>query len=403
MTVFKKATLISSIFLGLSLNAQAQSIDTPAKQAILLDLSSGATLFERASEESMPPSSMSKMMTVYIAFDEIAKGKLSLDDKAVVSRDAWRRWAGSEASLMFLGAGEEVTIGDLLRGIIISSGNDACTVLAEHLAGTEDGFAIWMNDKAREIGLTGSNFTNASGWPDPEQYVTAKDLAVLAQRTIEDFPELYKIYAEKSFTYGMSLDGRPIRQSNRNPIVRGDTTEPRAPVRGADGLKTGHTSAAGYGFVGSAQRDGRRLVVVLNGLGSKRARANESAKLLEWGFRTFDNYALFKADEVVEEASVWLGTEGKVPLVIQENITLSLSRRARANLKAVVSYDGPIAAPIKQGEELATLTISASGIDDLVIPLVAAKDVGKIGGMAKINAAMEYLIWGASAPRQASE
>lgn len=403
MTVFRKATIFSTLLLSLAVSAQAQSIDTPAKQAILLDLSSGATLFERASEEAMPPSSMSKMMTVYIAFDEIAKGKLSLDDKAVVSRDAWRRWAGSEASLMFLGVGEEVTIGDLLRGIIISSGNDACTVLAEHLAGTEDGFAIWMNDKAREIGLTGSNFTNASGWPDPEQYVTAKDLAMLAQRTIQDFPELYKIYAEKSFTYGMSLDGRPIRQSNRNPIIRGDTTEPRAPVRGADGLKTGHTSAAGYGFVGSAERDGRRLVVVLNGLDSKRARANESAKLLEWGFRTFDNYALFEANEVVEEAAVWLGTEGKVPLIIQEGVTLSLSRRARANLKAVISYDGPIAAPIREGEELATLTLSASGREDIVIPLVAAKDVGKIGGMAKIKAAMEYLIWGASSPQAAGE
>ncbi|MGD8327639.1 MAG: D-alanyl-D-alanine carboxypeptidase family protein [Sphingomonadales bacterium] len=403
MTVFSKAILIATMVLGFSASAQAQAINTPAKQAVLMDLSSGAILFERAADEAMPPSSMSKMMTIYIAFDEIAKGKLSLDDKAVVSREAWRRWAGSEASLMFLSAGEEVTIGDLLHGIIISSGNDACTVLAEHLAGTEDGFAIWMNEKAKEIGLTGSNFTNASGWPDPDQYVTAHDLAVLAKRTIEDFPDLYKIYGEKSFTHGMSLDGRPIRQSNRNPIIAGDTTEPRAPVRGADGLKTGHTSAAGYGFVGSAERDGRRLVVVLNGLGSKRERANEAAKFLEWGFRTFDTYALFKAGEVVENADVWLGTAGKIPLVIEDDVTLSLSRQGRANLKAVVSYDGPIAAPISKGEELATLTITATGIEPISMPLIAAEDVSKIGGTAKIKAALEYLIWGASSAQPLSE
>lgn len=381
--------------------AFAQPIDTQAAQAILLDVSSNTVLLEKNADEQMPPSSMSKLMTVYIAFDEIKKGKLSLDDKATVSRGAWQRWAGSEGSLMFLGVNEEVSIRNLLMGIIVSSGNDACTVLAEHLAGTEDGFALWMNDKAKELGMTGSHFTNASGWPDPEQYVTARDLAILAQRTVLDFPDLYEMYSKLDFTYGMSLDGKPIRQANRNPILAGDTTEPRAPVRGADGLKTGHTSAAGYGFVGSAVRDGRRLVLVVNGLNSKRERANESAKLIEWGFRTFDNYALFKAGETVDMADVWLGDAGKIPLVIDRDVILSLSRQGRANMKAVVSYDGPISAPISKGEEVAQLTITATGRDPLAIPLRAGEDVRKIGGMAKIKAALDYLIWGTSTPKVA--
>ncbi|MFZ5608643.1 MAG: D-alanyl-D-alanine carboxypeptidase family protein [Pseudomonadota bacterium] len=397
------ARLVLALGLGLGLArlAAAQDMETPARQAILLDMSSGAVLFEKNADAPMAPSSMSKMMTVYIAFDEIKKGKLALTDTATVSAQAWRQWAGSEASLMFLGVGEEVTIENLLHGIIVSSGNDACTVLAEHLAGTEEGFANWMNDKAKELGLRGSHFTNASGWPDPEQHVTARDLALLAARTVSDFPELYKFYGEKTFTYGTSLQGRPITQSNRNPIMEGDLSEPRRPVRGADGLKTGHTAEAGYGFAGSAERDGRRLVLVLNGLASKRERADESARILEWGFRNFATYALFKAGETVDEAETWLGDQGKLPLVIERDLVLSLSRQGRANLTAKVSYDGPIRAPITKGEQVARLDIEAGGMAPLSIPLAAGADVAKIGGLAKLKAALEYLVWGASTDRAA--
>lgn len=385
------AALIAMVTMLASPDARAQAIETPARHALLIDYETGNVLLEKAADETMPPSSMAKLMTAYIAFEQIKAGKLSLDDTVTVSDSAWRRWAGSEGSLMFLGAREEVSIRDLLMGIIVSSGNDACTVLAEALAGTEEGFAVWMNDKAKALGMTGSHFTNASGWPDPEQYVTAHDLAILAKRTIADFPDLYKMYAETSFVIEKDPDfGRPhdISQANRNPLL--------FTTRGADGLKTGHTSDAGYGLTGSAQRDGRRLIVVLNGLNSERERAQEAAKLIEWGFRTFNNYALFKAGDTVDEAETWLGAPGKLPLVIAEDVTVTLSRRGRANLAVKLVYDGPIPAPVKAGDKVAELHVTAPDMEPAVIPLAAGADVEKIGGMARFKAALEYFLWGAA-------
>ncbi len=371
--------------------AFAQSIETAARHALLMDFETGNVLLDKAANDPMPPSSMAKMMTVYIAFNQIKAGKLSMDDMVTVSNSAWRQWAGSQGSLMFLGAGEQVSVEDLLKGIIVSSGNDACTVLAEALAGTEEGFAIWMNEKAKALGMNDSHFANASGWPDPSQHVTAHDLAILAQRTIADFPELYTLYADTNFVMPKNPDfGRPhdIAQPNRNPLL--------FTTRGADGLKTGHTQEAGYGLAGSAVRDGRRLVLVLNGLDSERQRAMESSKLVEWGFRTFDNYALFKAGDVVEEAETWLGEPGKLPLIINEDLTLTLSRRGRANLQVKVVYDGPIPAPIAAGTQVAQLHVSAPDMETRVLPLMAGQDVAEIGGMARFKAALEYFLWGAA-------
>ena len=374
---------------GLSTAAAAQGFETSARHAILVEMETDTVLYEKAADEPFPPSSMAKMMTIYIAFEQIHAGALSLDDMTVVSDAAWRRWAGSEASLMFLGARERVTVRELLRGIIVSSGNDAATVLAEMLAGSEDAFAEWMNDKAAELGMANTHFANASGWPDPTQHTTARDLARLAAHTIRDFPELYPMYAETHFTYGTDFaTGKPIRQSNRNPLLY--------TMDGADGLKTGHTEDAGYALTGSARRGDRRLIVVVSGLDSTAARAREARSLLEYGFRAFDTFALFDAGEVVGEADVWLGEKGKLPLVVEEPVRLTLSRRARAGLKIVLAYDNPVPAPIVKGTPLATLSISAPNFEGREIPVVAGTDVAQVGGFGKIGAAFEYLLFGSS-------
>lgn len=370
-------------------NAGAQGIDTRAKYALLLEAATDEVLFAKAADETFPPASMVKMMTLYVAFEQISTGALSMDDTTVVSDSAWRRWAGTEASLMFLGAGEEVSVDDLLHGIIVSSGNDACTVLAEMLAGTEDSFAAWMNEKAAELGMLNSRFQNASGWPAEDQYTTAHDLARLAKHTVEDFPDLYKLYAETEYTYGEDFrTGEPIRQYNRNPLLYR--------MDGADGLKTGYTQASGYGLTASAVRNGRRLIAVVSGLDSAPARAREAQSLLEYGFRAFNTYTLFEAGETVAEADVWLGQDGKLPLVAEDTIRMTLSRQARAGIKMVLRYDSPIPAPIAMGQPLATVVVTAPGMEERRIPLLAGASVEQVGGFGRIGAALEYLVFGSS-------
>jgi len=371
--------------------AFAQGIDTSARHAIMVEVDTGDVLFSKAPDTHMPPASMAKMMTVYIAFEQIAEGSLALEDTTVVSEQAWKRWAGSEGSLMFLGVGEEVSVHDLLMGIVVSSGNDACTVLAEMLAGTEDAFALWMNEKAAELGMESSRFENASGWPHPDQHTTVRDLALLAEATVRDFPDLYaQYYPKKSFTYGKDFrTGDPITQSNRNPLLYR--------MDGADGLKTGHTEAAGYGLAASASRDGRRLVLVVAGLDSEAARARESQSVLEYGFRAFDTYTLFEAGETVGQADVWLGQAGELPLVVEKTVRLTLSRRARAGLKMVLTYDNPVPAPITEGAPVATVTVTAPDMEPLRIPAVAGASVEQVGGFGRIGAALEYLLFGSAA------
>lgn len=369
--------------------ADAQGIDTRAKHALLLEVATDEVLFAKAADETFPPASMSKMLTIYIAFEQIATGALSMDDTTVVSDSAWRRWAGTEASLMFLGAGEEVSVNDLLHGIIVSSGNDACTVLAEMLAGTEDSFAAWMNEKAAELGMDNSRFQNASGWPAEDQYTTAHDLARLAKRTVEDFSELYTLYAETEYTYGEDFQtGEPIKQYNRNPLLYR--------MDGADGLKTGHTEASGYGLTGSAIRDGRRLIAVVSGLDSASVRAREAQSLLEYGFRAFNTYTLFEAGETVAEADVWLGRDGKLPLIAEKTVRMTLSRQARAGIRMVLRHDNPIPAPIEEGQPLATVVVTAPGMEEHRIPLLAGASVEQVGGFGRIGAALEYLLFGSS-------
>jgi D-alanyl-D-alanine carboxypeptidase (penicillin-binding protein 5/6) len=363
--------------------APAPAVETIARQAILIELATGQVLFERDADSRIAPASMSKLMTVLMVFESLADSSLSLEDTFRVSENAWRKGgAKSGSSTMFLEPGTRVPVEKLLRGIIVQSGNDASIVVAEGLAGGEVPFAELMTRRGREIGMTGTVFKNATGWPHPEHRTTARDLARIAAYTIEKFPEFYKYYAERSFTYN------GIRQGNRNPLLYKNM--------GADGLKTGHTEESGYGLTGTAVRKGRRLVLVVNGLPSGKSRAREAERLLEWGFREFDNYALFDAGETVSEADVWLGTAPRIPLIIDQSLVLTLSRKARAEMKVTVSFEGPIAAPITAGDTIAKLTITAPGTEPREIPLKAGADVEQLGLIGRLGAALKYIIWGAS-------
>jgi serine-type D-Ala-D-Ala carboxypeptidase (penicillin-binding protein 5/6) len=319
---------------------------------------------------------MSKLMTMYMVFDMLKQGRLKLDQELPVSERAWRM-GGSK---MFVQVGATVPIEALIRGVVVQSGNDACVVFAEAISGSEQQFADAMNEKARAIGLTSSNFRNSTGWPDPEHRTTCRDLARLVKRTIADFPEYYPYYNERSFRWN------DITQENRNPTL--------ARVPGADGLKTGHTEEAGYGLTASAKRGERRLIMAFNGLSSMRARAEESERLLEWGFREFENVSLFRAGEVVDEVPVHLGDRRTVPLVGARDVVVTLPRQWRRNLQARLRYDAPVAAPVAKGRELGRLEVSGQGVPPMSLPLLAGADVNRLGLVPRIPAALVTLISG---------
>ncbi|PHZ86285.1 D-alanyl-D-alanine carboxypeptidase family protein [Paremcibacter congregatus] len=376
-----KSLIMLPVFCLSLLNAEAAEIKTQAKHAIMVEGSTGAVLFEHDADVTMPPSSMSKLMTIYLTFERLRDGNILLDDELDVSENIWRKWR-LQGSTMFLKAGQKVTVRDLLMGVIVQSGNDACAVLAEGLAGSETVFVEWSNEKAQELGMTNSHFTNVNGWPDPQHYMSARDLATLSQHLVSEFPDYYAMFKEKKFTYN------DISQTNRNPILYS--------MPSADGLKTGHTEDGGYGVAASAIEDGRRLILVINGLKSNRARAREAERLLNYGFRNFSVYPLLKAGEVVDEANVWLGMNGKVPLVIEEDVVLSISRQDRRKMKAKIIYTGPIPAPIVKGQPIAMLEISAKDMKPVTYPLVAGADVSKLGGVSRLKAAFNYLLMGSA-------
>ena len=354
----------------------AQAIDTGAKQAILIEFATGDILYNMAADDVMYPASMTKMMTVYMLFDRLKNGSLSLEDTFRVSERAWRK-GGSK---MFVRVNDRVKVEDLIRGIIVQSGNDATIVVAEGLAGSEAAFAEQMTEKARELGMSQTTFRNASGWPDPEHVTSAHDLAKLALATIRNFPEYYHYYSELSFKYNK------IKQSNRNPLLYKNIA--------ADGLKTGHTEASGYGLTASAIRNGRRLVLVANGYTSVKARASGGERLIDWGFREFENYALFKAGEKVVDAQVWLGQTRTVDGIITDPLVLTLPRKSRNNMKVAVSYDEPIPAPITAGARIGSVIITAPGVETVTLPLIAAQDVKQLGPVGKIGEALRHLVWG---------
>jgi D-alanyl-D-alanine carboxypeptidase (penicillin-binding protein 5/6) len=356
----------------------AGAYETPARAAILMDLQTDQVLFAKNPDQPLPTASMSKLMTVLMVFERLKLGTLALSDTLPVSEKAWRK-GGSK---MFVEVGSRVSIENLLHGIIVQSGNDACIVVAEGLAGSEEAFAEQMTARAHELGLTNTNLTNASGWPDPDHEMSVRDLALVAQILIEEYPEYYKIFGRKEFEYN------GIKQHARNPLLFREV--------GADGLKTGHTEEAGYGLVASAERDGRRLVMVMTGLETPGQRARQGERMLEYGFRNFTNFRLFTAGGPVETADVWLGTESTVPLVPERDVVVSLSTEGRRELEVKLIYDGPIPAPVSSGSELAHLEISAPGLEPLVIPLVAGYEVQAAGMLGRVGSAIEYLIWGSS-------
>ncbi len=356
----------------------AAAFETPAREAILLDADTGAILFEKNADAPMPPASMSKMMTLYVLFDRIKSGRLSLNDTMTVSQNAWKKGgAASGGSTMFLNPNEQVRVEDLIRGIIIQSGNDASIVVAEGISGTEEAFAQELTKTAKKIGLRNSTFRNATGLPDPEHRMTARDLATLAYHTINDFPDFYHFYSEKEFEHN------GIRQGNRNPLLY--------KTIGVDGLKTGHTENAGFCLAASAKQGERRLILVVGGLSSMQERSDESDRILSWGFRQFDNYALFKPGDEVTAADVWLGQQETVPLVSADGVTVTLPRNVRQEMKVTADYDGPIPAPIHKGDRLAMLSISAPEVETIQVPLVAGASVDRLGMFGRLGVALAHL------------
>ena len=366
--------------------APGQGIDIKARQYIIIDFQTGAVLDAKNADEKMPPSSMSKLMTTYMTYSALKSGKLRMTDELSVSQFAWKTGgAASGGSTMFLNPGEKVKVEDLLRGVIIQSANDACIVLAEGESGSEEAFADEMSKKAKELGLASSHFANSTGLPHEQHYMTARDLATLAKRLIQDFPEYYPLYAETSFTYNN------ITQGNRNPMLYRVGS-------GADGLKTGHTEAAGYGLTASAVRNGRRLIAVLNGMNSMRDRDEESAKLLDWGFREFVNRELFKTGETVTDADVWLGAQSSVPLSIASDVIVTVPRSAAQSLEAKVVYQGPLPAPVKKGTEVGKVIVTGKDMNPIEVPLVAAADVERLGFLGRLKAAASYIFVGPPKP-----
>ncbi len=354
--------------------AAAPQFQTAAPIAYMEDLSSGAVLYARDADRRMPPASMAKMMTVYVAFDMLRKGELKLDQMMTVRPETWAKWHGPAAgSTMFLSSGENVSVANLLYGIVTLSGNDACVVLAEGISGSEQAFTERMNRAAAEIGLKDSHFGTANGWPDNGvTYVTAHDLANLAAATITNHPQLYKqFYSKRDFTWGKTMGGNAITQANRDPIL--------GRVAGADGLKTGHTEEAGYGFTGSAEQNGRRLVMVVAGLTSSGQRAEESVRFMEWGFRAWSSKPIVAKGRKVETAEVQLGDSSTVGLIAPKALTATLPAGTSPNLTAKVVYNGPIKAPIKAGQHIADLVVSTPDGVQQTMPLVAEKDVGTAG------------------------
>lgn len=350
---------------------RAQQIDTAATSAILVDMNSGAVLMSKEPDKRIPPASMSKLMTVYMVFEALSEGRLKLDDEFVVSEKAWRM-GGSK---MFVKVNTRIRIEDLLRGVIVQSGNDACIVLAEGMAGTEEAFARKMTEKARELGLKHSTFENATGLPGDNHLMSVGDLAKLATIIIERFPEYYGIYSERVFVW------EGIEQRNRNPLLRTSI--------GADGLKTGYTEAAGYCIVGSAEQDGRRLVLVVAGLPSAQARAVEAERIMKWGFREFENTTLLAEGAEVGRADVWIGEASKVPLVVEQPITLTTAFGRGEETTAKIRYNGPIPAPIEKGQRIATLVVSAPDVEPIEVPLVAGVSIAKGSFGKKLMGAAE--------------
>lgn len=379
-----RTKLYTSVIAGAFILAgagQALAIETTARNVILTDYDTGQILFAKDHQKMVPPASMSKLMTVYIIFSKLKDGSLSLDDTFTVSENAWRKGgAASGGSTMFLNIGEEVRVEDLIKGIIIQSGNDACIVAAENLAGSEDDFAVLMNKTAKKLGMNNSSFMNATGLPDPNHRMSVEDLAKLARLIISEFPGYYYLFSQKTFTHNN------ITQGNRNPLLYS--------MSGADGLKTGHTEEAGFSLTASVKRGDRRLIEVMTGTKSNKERSEEAGKIMSYGFREFDNYDILTKGQKIAEIPVWFGTEKSVELVVGENVKRTIKKNKAANVKMTAVYDKPVKAPIKKGDKLGVVKVEIPSQPDFEVPLLADRDVGKLGMLGKIGENLKYLVFG---------
>ena len=342
--------LFSAFFLFFANSiVSAQVYSTEAKHAILIDVTSGATLYEHDTETRMPPASMAKIMTLAVVFDALKRGELSLKDGLPMSINAWKKGGGSSGgSTMFIDPKTEtVSVENLIRGVAIQSGNDASIVIAEGMSGNEESFATRMNTFAKSIGMTDSNFTNATGLPDPDQYTNARDLSILGRHVIQEYPDLYKFFSEPEFTWNK------IRQFNRNPLLKSEI--------GGDGIKTGFTKESGYGIVGSAVQGDRRLLLVINGLETRKARSEEARRMLSWGFRSFESRPIFAKGEVIGGAKVFGGTQSRVDVVAKQPVAILLPKGASGRLTAKVHYLGPLVAPVEAGQPAGKLIVKLEG------------------------------------------
>ena len=360
----------------IALAAPAQAFDTNATSAWVYDVQTGTVLMEKDADKPIPPASMSKLMTLYMLFEALDEGRVQMDTQLPVSSRA-RAMGGST---MFLNELDRPTVEQLIKGIIVLSGNDACVVVAEGLAGTEDAFARQMTERGKQIGLENSTFKNSNGWPAPEHRMTTHDLGTVARLLIEKFPEYYEYFGMTEFQYE---DRAPSNRYNRNPLLKLNI--------GADGLKTGHTQEAGYGLVGSAVQDGRRVIFVISGLDTERARAEESERIVNWAFRQFTMQSLVPAGETVVDAPVWLGTEGSVGLTTEKGVNVLVPAGAQDQVKVEVVYDSPLPAPITKGQQVGQLVVTIPGTRDTVTPLVATEDVPEAGFMGRMKGAVMQL------------
>ena len=373
-----KKLFLAFLFSSILFTSKLYAIDTKAEQAIVMDFDTNEILFEKNSNIKTPPASMTKIMTVYAAFDRLKNTDLSIENECVVSAKAYKM-GGSRT---FLEIDDKVSIDELLKGIIIQSGNDASVALAECLAGTEDDFAKLMNVYAKRIGMRNTNFLNSSGWPVDNHYSTVYDLAILSNAVIKEFPDLYLYFSDKEFTYN------DIKQPNRNKLL--------SSVQGADGLKTGFTRASGWGIAATAKRDDRRITAVINGTNSSRSRLNEASNLINWAFSQTSQKLLVDENQVIVEVDVWLGNKPRVNLVSSKKIVSTLSFDQIQLIKSSLEYKRPIEAPIKKGEVYGKLLIDIEGKPNIEVELIAQENVGTVNPISKVFAAMKYLIFGTS-------
>ena len=368
--------LAALIVLALTVALPARAFETRAKAAWVYDMSTGTVLLEKNAHEKLPPASMSKLMTINMLFEALRDGRVRLDDRFPVSSHA----KSMQGSTMFLNETDRPTVEELIKGIVVLSGNDACVVVAEGLAGTEEAFARQMNERARALGMTDSTFANSSGWPNPNQRMSMHDLGILAARLIREFPEYYGYFALTEFPYD---DRAPDNRFNRNPLLKLGI--------GADGLKTGHTEESGYGLVGSAIQNGRRVVVVITGMATDRERSQEAERILNWAFREFVEKTVATKGTRITDADVWMGSKTKVGLVLDQDLSMLLPSLAQDKLKAEVAFTTPIEAPIAEGQKLAEMTITVPGMEPTTVPLVADQPVAKGGFASRMKTAFGVL------------